>query len=128
MMEITKCCSNCGSVILSLTSKPGEFLAVCDECGTVVGSAKLDKYVTVKNVCSKCNGSKFKAKVKREDDKERWTVVCANCKEEPEYRYVDSGLNDIDEKTRENLILRDTIADLNEKISRASEYSPKGVL
>ncbi|WP_139904500.1 hypothetical protein [Clostridium thermarum] len=116
-MEITKSCSNCGGVIFNLNQKPGEYEAVCSECGTIVANIKLEKYETVKKYCSNCNSARFKARVKRYKDTENWTVECAECKTQPEFKYVDSELNEIDEKTRENLILKDTITELNLRIS-----------
>ena len=38
------------------------------------------------------------------------------CKTSPKKKYVDSELREIDEVTRENLILKDTIEELNHRI------------
>lgn len=115
-MEITKSCFNCGSVIFNLSQKPGEYEAVCSECGTIVAKVKLDKYETVRNYCSSCNSLRFKARVKKDKETENWSVECAHCRTVPEFKYVDSELNEIDERTRENLILKDTITELNNRI------------
>lgn len=115
-MEITKSCFNCGSVIFNLTQKPGEYETVCSECGTIVANVKLEKYETVKNHCSRCNSGRFKARIKKSKESENWTVECADCKTQPDLKFVDSDLNEIDEKTRENLILKDTISELNIRI------------
>jgi predicted RNase H-like nuclease (RuvC/YqgF family) len=115
-MEITKSCFNCGGVVFNLNQKPGEYEAICSECGTIVANIKLEKYETVKNYCSRCNSGRFKARVKKIKETENWSVECADCKTQPEFKYVDSELKDIDEKTRENLILKDTISELNGRI------------
>ncbi|NLM35898.1 MAG: hypothetical protein GX206_10710 [Clostridiales bacterium] len=115
-MEITKSCFKCGSVVFNLNQRPGEYDAVCSECGTIVSNVKLEKYETLENICSRCNSREFKARVKKEKDGENWTVECVVCKTSPKKKYVDSELREIDEVTRENLILKDTIEELNHRI------------
>ncbi|NLZ48786.1 MAG: hypothetical protein GX895_08360 [Clostridiales bacterium] len=115
-MEITKSCFKCGSVVFNLNQRSGEYDAICSECGTVVANIKLDKYETLENICSKCNSKEFKARVKKDKDLEIWTVECVVCKKSPDKKYVDLDLKEIDEKTRENLILKDTIEELNHRI------------
>lgn len=115
-MEITKSCFKCGSVVFNLNQRPGEYDAICAECGNIVSNVKLDKYETLENICSKCNSREFKARVKKEKDLENWTVECIVCKTSPEKKYVDLELREIDELTRENLILKDTIEELNNRI------------
>ncbi len=116
-MNITKSCFNCGGVLFSIIPETGNYQAVCSECGAIIGGAQLDKYMTIKDTCTNCNCSKFKIKVTKVEDEENWGLECFQCRAEPAYVYVDKDLNEIDEKTRENFILKDIIYELQEKIN-----------
>lgn len=115
-MNITKSCFNCGGVVFSILPEQGGYHAVCAECGTKVGEVKLDKYVTIMKNCINCNSSRFKIKVKKGQEEDNWSLECIDCKTEPSFKFVDNSLNEIDEITRENLILKDTVSELQEKI------------
>ena len=114
-MEITKVVLN-ARVIFNLNQRPGEYDAICSECGNIVSNIKLEKYETMESSCSKCKSTRFKARVKKDKDVENWTVECIECKAAPEKKFVDSELREIDGITRENLILKDTIDELNYRI------------
>ena len=116
-MEITKNCQNCGEVVFRLIPKTGGYRTICSACGSIVGEVQLKTYETVIENRTRCDSNKFKAKVKNEIQDQSCTLECAECKSQPEYRYVDTNLKEIDEVTRENLVLKDTIIELKGKVN-----------
>ncbi|MDP4087821.1 MAG: hypothetical protein Q8930_00970 [Bacillota bacterium] len=124
-MNITKSCMSCGGVVFNIISKAGSYELVCADCGVMAGEVGLDKYVTVMGNCSKCSNSKFKVRINKGEEEESWTPECLECRAEPVYKYVNNELEEIDEKSRENLILKDRLAEMAERIKELEDRLPK---
>lgn len=115
-MQITKSCNTCGNVEFEILPYVGEYKAKCIHCGSIVDTVKLEKYEGIIPRCTKCGSEIFKAKITKENDREYWELRCSSCDNEPKYRYCDEKGNEIDKRTRELLIIKGYLKELNEKV------------
>lgn len=115
--ERTACCPKCGSVHLKVVSGFSKSDYICSECGEYIGTVYYDKYETLNSVCKKCDNDTFKVKISKADDTEQWTPFCSRCNEEDLKHYVDREGNAIEAAAREELLIKDTIAELINEVN-----------
>lgn len=115
--ERTACCPKCGSVHLKVVPGFSKNDYICSECGEYVGTVYHNKYETLNTVCRNCDNSTFKVKVTKVNEEEHWAPFCSRCNEEGSTHYVDKEGNVIDEAAREELLVKDTLAELINKVN-----------
>lgn len=112
----TACCKKCGSTELKIIPKVGEVEYKCLECGSHVATVEYDDYKTLSSRCEQCNNDIFKVKITKGEEEEDWDALCSKCQTEAKEYYIDEKGNPIDKKTRELLIIKKSILNLQNKI------------
>lgn len=117
-------CKKCGEVLFKLVPHVGYVTYNCRKCNSEVAKVKCDNYETLRRTCRECGGDIFKVKVtvdKSDSSQGYWEPECVKCKNSPQAIYVDNEGNEIDKGTRQYLMMKDKIENLEEEVSISKE-------